>query len=95
MIHQLHCLDIIREEMFRERHEDSTEPSPLSRHCLNYVKQMVLCHGDVQLEPKQYPNGTEAAAIDQIYECRDWIAVYDKVKESQAEHAKWRGDLQS
>ena len=86
MMHQLRCLDIIREDMLRGRGED---PSALSKHCLNYIKQMVLCRGDTQLEPFQYPNHIDPINTDQVYECRDWSAVYDKVKESQADFARW------
>lgn len=93
MMHQLRCLDIIREEMLVGRGEESTEPSALSRHCLNYIKQMVLCRGDIQLEPFQHPNHIDPINTDQVYECRDWTAVYDAVRKNQEEFGRWREDF--
>lgn len=91
VMHQLRCLDILREELVRERINESDEPSYLSRHCLNYIKQMILCRGDTNLEPFQYPNQNDPIDMEGIYECRDWGAVYREVERNQAEHAQWLG----
>ncbi|PSR97578.1 hypothetical protein PHLCEN_2v4285 [Hermanssonia centrifuga] len=88
MMHQLRCLDILREELVRER-DDSEGPSTLSRHCLNYMKQMVMCRGDIELEPFQYPNHKDPIDMEGIYECRDWSAVYTEVEKNQVEFGKW------
>ena len=85
MVHQLRCLDVLRAELLR-----GDEPSALTRHCLNYVKQMVLCRGDTHLEPYQHPNHIDPIVTDKVYECRDWSVVFNKVKENQAEYARWR-----
>lgn len=46
MFHQLRCLDIIREDYASE----SGIPAPLREHCINYLRQSVLCLADVRLE---------------------------------------------
>ncbi|KAI0078577.1 hypothetical protein K474DRAFT_1660155, partial [Panus rudis PR-1116 ss-1] len=91
MMHSLRCLDIVREEMVRDR---STNPGPgenteLARHCLNYLKQMVLCRGDSQIEPFWYNTHTGPLDLWGMYECKDWGAVWNAVKENQAEYERW------
>ncbi|KDR85984.1 hypothetical protein GALMADRAFT_53171 [Galerina marginata CBS 339.88] len=89
MIHQLKCLDIIREEMVRDHGIDYAGPSVLARHCLNYVRQMVMCHGDLELESFQFASHKNPIDWHGVYECKDWEAVYNGVKQNQAEHAEW------
>jgi hypothetical protein len=89
LMHQLRCLDVVRAELVRGRDPATEEPSALARHCLNYIKQMVICRGDTQLEPFAHPNSVDPIVMDQVYECRDWDAVYREVKENQAEYARW------
>ncbi|KAF9476009.1 hypothetical protein BDN70DRAFT_882971 [Pholiota conissans] len=88
MMHQLKCLDILRQEMVRERPKDE-QPTVLSRHCLNYVRQMVMCHGDLELESFQFASHKNPIDWHGVYECKDWEAVYNEVKWNQAEHGKW------
>jgi hypothetical protein len=89
MFHQLKCLDILRAELVRDRPE-SEVPSQLTTHCLNYAKQMILCHGDTYLEPFIHPNHKDPIDQNGIYECSDWGAVYDEVKKNQQEFQQWR-----
>jgi len=49
MFHQLRCLDIVRDEVVRDR-SDGDNISELGRHCLNYIRQMVMCRGDLEFE---------------------------------------------
>ena len=86
LMHQLRCLDIIRDELVRETDED---PSALARHCMNYIKQMIFCREDIQLERFWLPNKADHVFTDQVYECRDWQAVLEKMKENQREHLEW------
>ncbi|KAJ8495662.1 hypothetical protein ONZ45_g12778 [Pleurotus djamor] len=75
MFHQLRCLDVIRKGIVDLQDTGNTistpaTPSPLQRHCINYMRQTVLCRNDVDLDqalgnpvPNAYPDG---------YMCRDW-----------------------
>lgn len=88
MMHQLKCLDILRQEMMRDRDENE-RPSALARHCLNYVRQMVMCHGDLELESFQFASHKNPIDWHGVYECKDWEAVFNEVQQNQAEHGKW------
>ncbi|KZT04285.1 uncharacterized protein LAESUDRAFT_728090 [Laetiporus sulphureus 93-53] len=91
MFHQLRCLNVIREELLFDRDkDDESARSELARHCLNYVKQMVLCRGDLQLEPFLAPSNTAPIDLYGTYECRDWGAVYKEIERNQLEYAQWR-----
>jgi len=89
MVHQLKCLNIIREEMVRDRTKDDRTPSMLGRHCLNYMRQIIMCRGDLELESFQYASHHNPIDWRGVYECKDWEAVFKGVKENQAEHRGW------
>ena len=87
MMHELRCLDIIRDTVVSDT--STEESSTLARHCLNYVRQSIFCRADTHLESVQYPNTAHPVDIESVYECKDWGAVYDAVKQSQEEYAPW------
>ena len=86
MMHQLRCLDVIRDQLSRPRSERDTEPT---RHCMNYIRQMATCRGDLQFDPIQYPHKVNALDPHAVRRCRDWRAVYDAVWKNQQEHRGW------
>ncbi|KAI2642061.1 hypothetical protein GGS21DRAFT_288435 [Xylaria nigripes] len=52
--HQLHCLDAIRHGYWAAR--DGKEPEPKAepghvRHCIDYLRQSIMCNADTNLEP--------------------------------------------
>lgn len=49
LFHQLKCLDIIRQEYL------GAQLKPLGKHCLNYLRQSVLCLADTRLESTPEP----------------------------------------
>ncbi|KAF5334558.1 hypothetical protein D9758_015771 [Tetrapyrgos nigripes] len=91
MFHQLRCLNIIRKESNRKRHleGDSQDeggrtgyiPSELANHCMNYLRQMIICRADTVLDAvKGIPR------VDVLREetrCRDWTQVYDAAEKAQ------------
>lgn len=83
MFHELRCLDIIREEILRDH--TVSGPTELGRHCLNYVRQMVTCRGDLHLESFQYASHRDPIDLRGIYECKDFEALYREVKKNRAE----------
>ena len=50
MFHQLRCLDIIRNDYV------AGTKSPLQKHCLNYIRQSLLCIADPKLEYSNSPD---------------------------------------
>ncbi|THH29827.1 hypothetical protein EUX98_g4378 [Antrodiella citrinella] len=65
-----------------------------STHCLNYLRQTILCSADMTLEPEIPVEGTrdvgEGTGVEHV--CRDWTRVYDFVDRNIAE---WDAATQS
>ncbi|KAJ7454832.1 hypothetical protein FB451DRAFT_655871 [Mycena latifolia] len=84
MFHQIRCLDTLR-KAFVGVHPQNTSalrPEPmnwdLTRHCLNYLRQMVFCRAHPYLDPVLgYPLPNAHPDTDQ---CHDWNAVYQEVQ---------------
>ena len=76
LFHQLRCLDIIREDFVL-----TAGSSPLARHCLNYLRQTILCHPDLRLESVRRSEGQKPTTTRE-YEavCRDWSSVYKEAE---------------
>ena len=56
----------------------------LSRHCLNYMRQMVLCRADLALDPV-LGRGTEARVRPDTNQCVDWRRVYQELEKNRRE----------
>lgn len=80
MFHQLECLDILR-RMYAEKHGGALDG--VGRHCLNYLRQTVLCRADLQLEPVIDPDGPHAVDMHGERTCFDWRQVYARVEENE------------
>jgi len=86
MFHQLRCVNVVREQLVvpkRARHAE------LAQHCMNYLRQMILCRGDSFLEPYQYPSRISGVDSNPVRQCWDWEVVYRATEENQEEHARW------
>ena len=77
MFHQIRCLDIIRKSI---RDRASKGPSELDDHCLNYLRQMVLCRSGIEFDLASGPNGKQT--IYSMRTCNNWNAVYSKVRDN-------------
>lgn len=86
MFHQLRCLDIIRRDARALEARNLTEPtvpSLLAQHCVNYLRQMVLCRSDLDLDTT---TGRPKPVVQpDIYRCYDWEAVFEAVERNQRE----------
>lgn len=71
LFHQLKCLDIIRHEL---TNGIPREPTQLTSHCMNYLRQTILCAVNMRLESIKNPLG----AVERVYDaiCKDWEMVY-------------------
>ncbi|KAF8466075.1 hypothetical protein DFH94DRAFT_348028 [Russula ochroleuca] len=85
LFHQLRCLDIIRRDIVGSL---PSEDSKLSRHCLNYMRQMVLCRADLAVDPV-LGRAHEARVRADTNQCVDWRRVYDELEKNQREYARW------
>ena len=77
MFHELRCLDIIRQSYVSQEARSPQGPSAVSLHCLNYLRQMVLCRRDIRLEPVVDTEGPHAVHPWGPMTCKDWTVVYD------------------
>ncbi|KAG2035912.1 hypothetical protein BDR03DRAFT_983376 [Suillus americanus] len=77
MFHQIHCLQTIRLALING-------PNGHSGHCLNFLRQAILCNSDTTLDPV-YINGSTAGSdgLGVTHICRDWSQVYAYIKENQ------------
>lgn len=72
VFHQMHCLSKIRDALVpRKEHENDITNHTL--HCVEYLRQTLLCNADTTLDPTidylRYGVGTKKT-------CRDWRAVW-------------------
>lgn len=85
MFHQLHCINNIRLAL-------GLKPPPLyhTQHCMNYLRQMVLCASNTRLEPmsrrlKEKSNITGVDGLGLIHVCRDWSVVHQIFEDNYAQ----------
>lgn len=77
MIHQLHCLDVIRVSFLIQ----GPGAAEHVEHCLRYLRQALLCHADTTLEEARVivssSGETEygASGIGMVHRCRDWTVL--------------------
>ncbi len=86
MYHQLRCLDIIRKKIAEVERRIHHEPdfnaiTPATQHCINYLREMVLCRGDLDLDTVAGLPKSEVQFSQ--YQCWDWEAVYSAVQKNQ------------
>ncbi|KAJ7650621.1 hypothetical protein FB45DRAFT_888277 [Roridomyces roridus] len=83
MFHQIRCLDHIRTaavDVHSNRTSNNVD-SPLTLHCLNYLRQMALCRSHSYLDPiLGYPIPNAHPDTDV---CQDWSVVYRELHINQ------------
>jgi len=89
--HQLRCLDIIRKGIVSlEANTSSGVPTnsltPLAHHCINYLREMVLCRSDIDTD--NILGRPKPVVTPDLYQCWDWEAVYTAVKDNQRVHTQ-------
>lgn len=77
MFHQIRCLDIIRKSI---RDRASKSSSELDNHCLNYLRQMLLCSGGTEIDLVSGPEGRQP--VYSMRTCNNWNAIYNKVRDN-------------
>ncbi len=63
--HQLRCLNLIRKNIIEVEHRQLHEPDfnaimSSTQHCINYLRKMVLCRSDLDLESRDHSRATES-----------------------------------
>lgn len=82
--HQFHCLDALRRSVVHHNWSDVSTKSRAERHvhhCLNMIRQAILCNSDTTLEPafiynvRDGRNQSAASGLNVPHVCRDWTQV--------------------
>ena len=80
--HQLHCLYLIYEDFYGALDGTLAEPGMHFSHCLDYLRESVMCAADTTLEPfkGKFDAGGGGKGVDgtgSVHQCRDFIQVYE------------------
>ncbi|KAJ3738335.1 hypothetical protein EV360DRAFT_7562, partial [Lentinula raphanica] len=83
MYHQIHCLNGFRHLVASAFTAGNVSQHNLDHatHCLSYLRQLLLCHADVALEPAHLAetiNGGQTQAVygeGTMHICHDWSQV--------------------
>ncbi|KAJ7662325.1 hypothetical protein B0H17DRAFT_1020178 [Mycena rosella] len=83
MFHQLHCVRLLRAAL--DGRYDAVSRGHM-HHCLNYIRQMILCSPNLTLEPPDVlSRDFEIGRIGATHVCSDWSAMYRDAAENWAE----------
>jgi Mycotoxin biosynthesis protein UstYa len=69
MVHQLQCLQVLRAEY------TAGLVTEMSQHCMEYLRQSILCAADTRLESVRFFRPPHVVALPGEYECKDWTEV--------------------
>ncbi len=78
MFHQLRCLGLLLETYHTPPANRTQGALGTTAHCLNYLRQMLLCRPNAHMESVNVADGRKTRT-DKPYDavCSDWTAVYD------------------
>ncbi|KAI1173835.1 hypothetical protein F4777DRAFT_580598 [Nemania sp. FL0916] len=99
VFHQVHCLNMIRQQVRRDQYPENTNPDAQKLehidHCIDMLREVVMCHGDVSVLTYTWKEGYQWPwanfAIER--ECRDWNRITDWVKSPERIVKTLRGDV--
>ncbi|KAK0500809.1 hypothetical protein EDD18DRAFT_1280052 [Armillaria luteobubalina] len=89
--HQFRCLDTLRLAYISQEMGESKQgvtEAAIARHCLNYLRQMLLCRSDLNLESViSVEHGHHAVGRRRTQTCQDWRVVYEELDRNQGYHS--------
>ncbi|KAI1170943.1 hypothetical protein F4777DRAFT_583382 [Nemania sp. FL0916] len=84
MHHQIHCLGLMKHVFMKSERNETVTPTDYRHmdHCVEYIRQAILCHGDLTLEPVM--SGSTRTSIESDtwgskHYCRDWNVLKEVV----------------
>ena len=91
MFHQLHCLSYLKSTMTaalsgdhgghtQGNGKDLAQRRDYANHCFEYLRQAVMCAGDLTLEKAVVRNGeivNGATTWNVTHECKDWRSMFE------------------
>lgn len=96
MTHQLHCLHAIA-STFAAMSSNRTDKMPAEgpwhlAHCFDYLRQSIMCCGDVAVEGEQTtfpPDMRGSDGWDAKHVCKDYGQVLAHLEKNRADDEKW------
>lgn len=83
------CLEIIHAALIDVPADAAAIPTPLVSHCLNYLRQRILCQPNLRLESVTNANASSEKEYETV--CRDWEAVYAAAEKNQIAYSSLYG----
>ncbi|KAG4437242.1 hypothetical protein IFR05_007258 [Cadophora sp. M221] len=91
MFHQLHCIAGLKaafDSMSNENDSSQTDHSTHLAHCFDYLRQGVMCAGDMTLEPAFELTGKDSGVKvvngwNVEHQCRNYQTMYDFAEENR------------
>ncbi|KAF8067800.1 hypothetical protein FPV67DRAFT_1158098 [Lyophyllum atratum] len=88
MFHQFHCLRAM-EIRLRDRNASYIDAEHYA-HCLNYLRQTLLCDANDSLEEGDFmERNLDVDRIGDTMVCRDWEAIYAAMNENDDAFGRW------
>lgn len=84
LFHQLKCLELYHQEYMIA---PPIPPSNMVHHCLNYLRQQILCHLNMKLELVH--NEMAQSVREYATVCRDWTVVYAEAARNFEGYHTW------
>lgn len=101
VFHDLHCLDKIRRGIYLDFYpQDDTEIFwPHIEHCLDTIRQSIMCHADMTPIPEAYTEFKPDGHLEPIFQiehtCRDFEAIQRWAKGRDAlDERVWRDNAE-
>ncbi|KAJ7664449.1 hypothetical protein DFH06DRAFT_323729 [Mycena polygramma] len=83
MFHELHCLHVMRLPLDGKA---SAHTLGHMQHCLNYLRQFILCSPNLTLEPVDVlTREFEENRVGATHVCRDWTQMYEEMENNWRE----------
>ncbi|KAJ5114124.1 hypothetical protein N7456_002658 [Penicillium angulare] len=97
VFHQLHCLNMLRQGLRRDyytEHDEEPAYTVHMNHCLDYLRQAVMCNVDVTPIPVSWDDKEDRPLPDFEMEhtCRNFWKVRDWAIERSAHEHKYKSD---
>jgi len=90
IVHEMHCLRSLRFALEFPTHHISRIPH--LDHCLNYLRQMILCSSDLTLEPGDVLSSDFSTNREGMtHTCMDWTVLYNEL---DIHFTAWESHLQ-
>ena len=84
MYHEMHCLLILKHIL----EEENGLGAEHAEHCLNYLRQHIICEGDMTVESREGDGSDEGWRI-----CKDFKVVHEFAERNHRDWVNFRESL--